>query len=362
VVCDALENFDYVMGLGLIDDVAPDLAAVYEFAEMVTGTGKPMIPWAYSVEDLEWIYRLAVAVAGGEECLRRRPFLALFVTSQAPLQHVDKRMATALWAAERGVPVVYLGGGSAGSTAPVTGAGALVVSLAAALSGMAAIQLKSPGAPVCIGGVPSAMDLRTARPSYGGPEMSLYSAGFSELARHLGLPFMGTAGASESKMLDMQAAIESTVQVLLSGLSSTTLVHDAGFLDCADLGSLEMLVVTDEVIAMARRVLRGIEVTEETLMLDLIDEVGPGGHFMSALETAKRCRQEIWMPQLMSREPWESWVSTGQVTMEERVRERVRTILSNHQPPALPPGAEEEMGRVLQAAEERLGVEEQRVK
>ena len=191
--------------------------------------------------------------------------------------------------------------------------------------------------------------------------MSLYSAGFSELARYLRLPFMGTAGASESKMLDMQAAIESTVQVLLSGLSSTTLVHDAGFLDCADIGSLEMLVVTDEIIALARRVLRGIEVTEETLMLDLIHEVGPGGHFMSARETAERCRQEIWMPRLMSREPWESWVSMGQVTMQERVRERVRTILSSHQPPPLPLGAGEEIGRILRAAEERLGLTEGRV-
>jgi len=354
VVCDALENLDYVMGLGLITDVEPSLAAVYEFAEMVTGTGKPMIPWAYSLEDLKQIYQIALAVAGDEESLRQRPFLALFVTSQAPLQHTDQRMATALWAAERGIPVVYLGGGSAGSTAPITGAGALVVSLAASLSGMAAVQLKSPGASVCIGGVPSAMDLRTARPSYGGPEMSLYSAAFSELSRYLGLPFMGTAGASESKMLDMQAAIESTVQVLFSGLSSTTLVHDAGFLDCADVGSLEMLVMIDEIIALARRVMRGIAVTEETLMLDLIDEVGPGGHFIATRETARRCRDEVWMPRLMDRTPWENWMANGRVTMLDQVRRRVRTILAEHEPPPLPEGAEGEIEAILEAARERV--------
>lgn len=356
LLCDALENLDYVMGLGLIDDVFPDLAPVYEFAEMIVGTGKPIIPWAYSLPNLIDMYQIALAVAGDEESLRQRPFFALFVTSQAPLQHTDERMATALWAAERGIPVVYLGGGSAGSTAPVTGAGALVVSLAATLSGLSAIQLKSPGAPVCIGGVPSAMDLRTARPSYGGPEMSLYSAAFSELSRYLRLPFMGTAGASESKMLDMQAAIECTVQVLLSGLSSTTLVHDAGFLDCADIGSLEMLVVTDEIIAMARRVMRGIEVSEETLMLDLIDEVGPGGHFIATRETAQRCRQEIWMPKLMDREPWEAWAASGCPTMLDRVHERVRSILATHQPPPLPPGVADEIEAILQAAEAREAV------
>jgi trimethylamine--corrinoid protein Co-methyltransferase len=353
LVCDALENIDYVMGLGLVDDVRPELAPVYEFAELIVGTGKPMIPWAYSLENLRDIYRIAVAVAGDEKRLQDRPFFALFATSQAPLQHTDQRMATALWAAEHGIPVVYLSGGSAGSTAPATGAGALVVSLASSLSGLAAIQLKAPGSAVCIGGVPSAMDLRTARPSYGGPEMSLYSAALSETARSLGLPFMGTAGASESKMLDKQAAIESTVQVLLSGLSGATLVHDAGFLDCADIGSLEMLVMTDEIIALARRVLRGIEVTEETLMLDLIDEVGPGGHFIATRETAERCREEIWMPTLMDRDPWESWTAGGRPTMLDRVRERVQSILASHEPPPLPRGVEAEIEAILRAAEGR---------
>lgn len=353
LVCDALDSFDYVMGLGLIDDVPADLAPVHEFAEMVAGTVKPIIPWAYSVETLADIYQIALSVAGDADSLRQHPFFALFVTSQAPLQHPDNRMATALWAAEHGIPVVYIGGGCAGATAPVTGAGALVVSLASSLSALAAIQLKQQGAPLCIGSVPSAMDLRTARPSYGGPEMSLYSAAFSELTRYLGLPFMGTAGASESKLLDIQAAIESTVQVLLSGLSSTALVHDAGFLDCADIGSLEMLVLTDEIIALARRVLRGIVVTEDTLMLDLIDEIGPGGHFIAAKETARRCREEIWMPSLMNRDPWELWDAEGRPTMLDRVKQRVASILATHEPPPLPPGAEGKIEAVLSAAEER---------
>ncbi len=353
LVCDALDNIDYAMGLGLIDDVDADLAPVYEFAEMIRGTRKPMIPWAYSLENLADIHRIGMAVAGGEEALRERPFFALFATSQAPLQHTNEDMATVLWAAEHGIPVVYLGGGSAGATGPITGAGTLVVSLASSLSGLTAIQLKKPGAAVCIGGVPSAMDLRTARPSYGGPEMSLYTAAFSEMARYLGLPFMGTAGASESKSMDIQAAIECTLQVLLSGLSSTTLVHDAGFLDCADIGSLEMLVLTDEIIGMARRVLRGIEVTDETLMLDLIHEVGPGGHFIATRETADRCREEVWMPRLMDRDPWEAWDASGRLTMLDRVKERVSTILSSHKAPSLPDGAEEAIETVLQEAASR---------
>jgi trimethylamine--corrinoid protein Co-methyltransferase len=352
-VCDALDNLDYVMGLALIDDVTPELSPVYEFAEMVTNTGKPVLPWAYSVDNVSDIYRIAVAVAGSESALRVRPFLALFATFQSPLQHTSEDLANVLWAAERGLPVVYLGGGCSGSTAPITGAGTLVITLAGMLSGLAMLQLKRRGTPVCVGSAPQPMDLRTARPSYGGPEMSLYCAALSDICRYLGVPFMGTAGASESKTVDVQAAIESAVQVLLSGLSGATLVHDVGFLDCADIGCLEMLVMNDEIIAMSRRIWRGIEINDDTLMLDLIDRVGPGGHFLAERETAMRCRQEIWTPSLMDRDPWEIWTAAGAPTMLDRIRQRVRTILATHRPAPLPNGAAGEIQAILEAAEAR---------
>ena len=215
------------------------------------------------------------------------------------------------------------------------------------------MQLKKRGAPVCIGGVPEAMDLATARPAYGSPEMSLFSAASADISRYLGLAFMGTAGASEAKVLDTQAAIESAFQVLLSGLSGATLVHDVGFLDCAQIGSLDMLVMNDEIIAMARRVMRGVEVNDDTLMLDLIDEIGPGGQFMSDPETARRCRAEIWNPTLMDRQPWDNWQAAGAKTMNDRIRAKVRKILATHQPPPLPEGAAEKIAAILQAAEAR---------
>jgi len=301
------------------------------------------------------IYQIALAVAGSEDAFRLRPFFALFATFQSPLQHTDEELANVLWAAERDIPIVYLGGGTAGATAPVTGAGTLVITLAGMLSGLAIIQLKKRGTAVCIGGVPQAMDLRTGRPSYGSPEMSLLSAAGADICRWLSVPFMGTAGASEAKTLDLQAAIESATQVVLSGLSGATLVHDVGFLDCADIGSLESLVMNDEIIAMARRIMRGIEVSADTLMLDLIDKVGPGGEFMSERETARRCRAEIWNPTLMDRDPWVAWEAAGAQTMLDRIRAKLREILATHQPPPLPDGVAEKIEAILQAAEAREG-------
>ncbi len=353
LVCDALDNIDYVMSLGLISDGIPTLAPVYEFAEMIANTGKPVLPWAYSIENVSDIYQIALAVAGGEEALRQRPFFALFATFQSPLVHTDDDLASVLWATEHDVPIVYIGGGTAGTTAPVTGAGTLIITLAGALSGLAVIHLKKRGAAVCVGGIPLPMDLRTCLPAYGAPETSLYSAAMSDICRYLGLPFMGTAGASEAKVLDLQAAIESTLQVVFSGLSGATLVHDVGFLDCANIGSLEMLVMNDEIIAMTRRIMRGIEVSDDTLMLDLIDKIGPGGEFMTTKETARRCRAEIWDPTLMDHQLWVNWEAAGSHTMNDRIQARLREILATHKPPPLPDGAAEKIEAILQAAEAR---------
>ncbi len=207
--------------------------------------------------------------------------------------------------------------------------------------------------PICIGGVPEPTDLRTGRPAYGGPEMSLYSAAMSDISRYLGVPFMGTAGASEAKVLDLQAAIESTVQVILSGLSGASLVHDIGFLDCADIGSLESVVMNDEIIAMTRRILRGIEVSDATMMLDVIDRVGPGGEFLSTKETAKLCRSEIWMPTIFDRDPWVNWEKGGSLTTLERIRAKLRDILANHRVPPLPAETESRIHAILETAEAR---------
>lgn len=354
-VCDALENIAYVMGLGLISDVQPRLAPLYEFTEMVRHTSKPLLPWAYSVDQVRDMYEIALATVGGERAFRQRPIFALFATFQSPLQHTDHELASVLWAAEHDIPVVYLGGGTAGSTAPVTPAGTLLISLAGALSGLAIIQLKRPGAPVCVGAVPQAVDLRTARPSYGGPEMSLYSAAMADILCALGLPFMGTAGASESKVLDLQAAIESTMQVVMSGISGAAMVHDVGFLDCAEAGSLEMLVMTDEIISMTRRLLQVIKVNEDTLMLDLIDRVGPAGEFLSTKETARRCRHEIWLPNLVDRALWVQWDADGARTMSDRVKARLEEILATHQPLPLPQAAVAKVEAVLRRAEAARG-------
>lgn len=353
-VCDALENIDFVMSLSLYDDVTPVLSPVYEYADMITNTCKPIAAWANDIETLKAIYEIAKCVRRDERDLIEKPNFIYFSTYHSPLQHLDEKTATLLWAADKGIPVVYLGGPTVGIESPVTAASGLVIYLASALSGLAMVQLKHPGAPMAIGGIPMVMDMFTARPAYGSPEMCMNTAAAAELAYFLNLPFMGTAGATESKLLDAQTGMEIMAQILMSALSGAGLVHDIGFLDCADIGSLKLLVLSNEVIGYAKRMLRGIEVNQKTIMLELIEKVGPGGYFISEPESARLCRKEVWVPVFSDRLPYAEWKATGGLSMEERVHLRLIDILNHHIPKELPQEILEQINRVLEKEEARV--------
>ena len=352
-ICDALENIDFVMSLSMYDDVTPVLSPVYEFADMIINTRKPIAAWANDIETLTAIYEIAKCVKGDEQELIDKPNIVYFSTYHSPLQHLDEKTATILWAAEKGIPVVYLGGPTVGIESPITAASGLVIYLASALSGLAMVQLKRPGAPMAIGGLPMIMDMFTARPAYGSPEMCLNTAAASELAYYLNLPFMGTAGSTESKLLDAQSGMEITAQILMSALSGAGLVHDMGFLDCADIGSLELLVLANEVIGYVKRIMRGIEVNQKTIMLELIEKVGPGGYFISEPQSARLCRQEVWVPVLSDRLPYSQWKATGGFSMEDRVKLRLVDILNHHISPEIPQDILEKILKILENEEAR---------
>lgn len=352
-VCDSLPNIDYVMGLSLYDDVTANLAPVYEFADMLANTTKPVLAWANSPATLDDIYRIALTVAGGESGFRRKPNFAFFASYDSPLKHRDETLACLLMAAERGVPMIYLGGPTVGLESPFSAASALTIHLASVLSALAIVQLHRRGAPFVGGGIPAAMDLRTARPAYGSPELTLHVAAAVDLARYLHLPFMGTGGASESKLVDAQAGVEAAFQILFSALSGSSLVHDIGFLDCADIGSLDYLVLVDEIIGMAARLMRGIRVNPDTIMLDLIEQVGPGGHFLMEERSARQSRFETWVPSVLDRTPFTIWEQKGRRRTEALVHAKLLKILEIHRPVTMPETAQKAIEDILAEAERR---------
>jgi len=198
-----------------------------------------------------------------------------------------------------------------------------------------------------MGGVITIMDMRDAQMSYGAPELSLALSGFTDIAHYYGVPTWGTAGCSDSKLPDEQAAVEATFSSLFSMLSGANLVHDVGYLESGMTGALEMIVMVDEIIGYIRRITRGIEVNEETLAVDIIKEVGPGGDFLTHPHTLRNFRKELWQPDLSDRQTWSKWVEGGKKRMEDRTREKTQLILKTYTPAPLSSQAEEKIQEVI---------------
>jgi trimethylamine--corrinoid protein Co-methyltransferase len=205
-----------------------------------------------------------------------------------------------------------------------------------------------------MGGVLSVMDMSAMILSYGAPELSLMMAGITELAHYAGLPLWQTGGCTDSKTLDEQAAIEGSLSSFFSALSGGDLCHDVGYTESGLTGSVFQLAMMDEAIGYGRRITRGIEVNEDTLAVDVINNVGPNGHYLYEPHTHRYYKTEFWYPNLCDRRNYEEWEEMGRLTMRDRVIDRVRDILATHQPSPVKPETEKAIQEVLEAAEDRV--------
>ena len=354
-VADALDQIDFFMSLGLVSDVPRLTYDRHQFLAMAMGTKKPLIITCVDRDGLSGQYEMACLIVGGEERFRANPYFAVYAEPSSPLTHSKEAIERLTFAAKKGIPIVYTPGLSGGATAPVTMAGILAQGLAETLSGLVISQLKSEGAPFIMGGVHTIMDMRTGIFCYGAPELSLLSACMTDISKELDLPMFSTAGCGDAKVLDEQAASEASLSLLTAGLSGANLIHDVGYLESGLLGSLDMLVLSDEIISMVKRILRGITVNGETLALDVIANVGPGGHFIGEEHTRLHLRGEHWLPKLMDRTNREGWEKGEAKTLGQRVREKVIDILEQYDPPPLDEHLLRELKTMVALADERCG-------
>lgn len=355
-ICDFLPNIDFVMSMAIPWDVPIGSSDVHSFEAMAANTTKPIVYTAHGAPGLADIIEVARAIAGGAEALRQKPFLVLYAEPSTPLQHSKEAVEKLMVIAEAGLPVTYIPGPIAGAAAPITMAGGLALANAEILSAIVIAQLMRPGAPCLFGSGAVPLDMRTAVAGDDAPEFMLTVTAMVEMGQYYGLPTWGFAGLSDSKLFDEQAAIEGALWVMTAALSGVNLAHDVGYLESARTRSFEMLVAMDEVIGMANRMLEGIKVDDETLAVDLIDEVGPGGEFLSTDHTFKHYK-ENWYPGLLDRRNYEDWEELGKKTLGQRANEKVRTILENHHPLPLAATTRDAVGRILTAADDRASTE-----
>jgi len=351
LLCDCLENIDFIMGMGIPQNVPRSVVYVHEFDGMVSGSTKPIVFTANDNRDMETIYEMAVVIAGDEQRLRQRPFLMLYAEPVAPLQHTRAGTEKLLFCAEKGIPCAYISGVMAGANAPVTLAAAIALANAEALSGLLISQLASPGAPFLYGANVSVIDMRSCVYTYGAPEFSLTNSVFAAMAHYYKLPVWGLAGAADAKIPDAQAAAEATFSLLMASLSGGNLVHDVGYLESGLTSCMEMILLCDEIIAMCRRLTRGVELDADSFAGDLIDSIGPGGGYLDSDHTAENFRKAHWLPRFMNRQRYQPWKEDGGPTMYDRLNAEVKAILQKHRAQPLADDQRKEIARIIAARE-----------
>ena len=353
-LADYLPNLDFVMSMALPSDVPIQTSDRRSFLTMTENTVKPMVFTAWDEAGLADIIAMAEAIAGGPDELKLKPFLLAYLEPTTPLQHTEVVLRKVLMMADHGLPFVYAPGPVDGATSPVTQAGSLVISNAEVISGITIAQLRRKGTPVVWGSGSGPLDMKTMVATYTSPEFLLHSMAMSEMAHYYyHKPVWGFAGCSDSNQPDIQAGIESALTILWTMLSGANLIHDTGYIESGMTASLEMMVVTDEIISYARRLMRGIELTPETLALDVIDQIGPGGSYVTAKHTMENYRQ-VWYPRVFDRHNHYGWTQAGQPTAIKTARNIARDVIANHQPIPIPPATLDKLYAIIAKADERF--------
>ncbi|MDR1020654.1 MAG: trimethylamine methyltransferase family protein, partial [Synergistaceae bacterium] len=309
---DALENLAFYVIHTYPADVPAEDADSNRFYWALTNTSKPVMGGMYTMKGLREAIQIAEMIAGGADKLRERPFASFITLMVSPLVMDPHYTDFLIEVAKKGLPVAVPSEPLAGATSPVTLAGTITINLAESLMGLALSQMVTPGCPAFIGTTSSIMDMRTGTYSAGAIESALINVGIAQMAQYYDLPLYATGGQSDSKAVDAQAGYESACQAMTLGLSGANWIHDAaGLLENCTTVSYEKTVIDNEILGNVLRVVRGVEVSPDTLAIDVIREVGPAGNFLVNEHTAEHFRDEFFIPTLADRWSRDAWVKAG---------------------------------------------------
>jgi len=353
-VADTLDQIDLVSSLSLAGEVTIGLSDLYQFRAMRQHTTKPILSSALSRSSLEALIEMAIVSAGSPEEFRMNPNIVVYCEPISPLIHIEDGLQKLQLCADHGVPVVYAPAPLSGATAPVSPSGCFALSLAEALSGLVVHQLRKPGAPFILAGLAGPLDMKTMVAVYADPLVSLYNAATGAMGRFYGIPTYGTSGTTDSCLNDIQAAMENTFSIVMSALSGMSLIHDNGYTGSGMIGNLESLLMNNEIITMAKQYMRGIEVSEETVPLALIDEIGPGGHYLLAEHTMKHFKSETYYPRYMNRKGFLLWQSEDGTDMGDKLNAGVLKLLEQKGAGGIADRQLAELDRIILQQEKRL--------
>jgi len=336
-LCDRLDNIHQFgqtcVATEIVDPLDRDLSIAYALA---AGTRKTSGMSISCAENIAAVIALYDTILGREGLFIERPFCSIggCCPVVSPLRFAKDSLDVLVQTSRLGLVGDVAIAGQAGATAPVTLAGTLVQTLAETLACLVVVNMIRPGCPMMFGAWPFVSDLRTGAFTGGSGEQALLMAAVAQMAQFYNLPASVAAGMSDAKLPDNQAGFEKGVSTAVVALAGGNFVSESAGMLASLLGvSFAALVIDNDMLGIVQRTLRGIEVTDETLSVDVIREVAEGpGHYLGHAETLARMKTEFLYPTIANRTAPDAWREAGARGIHDTAAERARDILSSHYP------------------------------
>ena len=350
IIMDALPEIDFVMSAFLPEDVDQRIYDRYQMEIMLNSTTKPIVFVAPDYEGCVAAVEMCEAVAGGAEAFQARPFAICYINVTSGLIANAEALQKCMFLAEKGLPQLYIPLNAGGVNSPTTTAGCMASMNAGTLLGIVLSQLVREGSPVAVPGWNGGpYNLQTMVGNY---VLADEQGVPTSMGKYYDLPVFGLGGSTDSKILDQQCGFEATLSLMTALLNGANIVHDIGFMDAGLQGSLPLLAICNDILGFLRAATAGVVVNQETLALDVIEELGPAGSYLGHEHTISHFK-DAYYSKLLDKNPCSVWQKRGATSMEQRAAKMVDEILASHQPAPLPGEVQTAVHRIVVREQDR---------
>ncbi len=357
-VTEMLPQYEAQSTAVVCNDIPKAIGDLYRLFLVLLYSKKPIVTGAFSVKTLQAMIDMMAIFAGGRVALEEKPQAVFDVCPSPPLIWSDFGAQNLIELGRAFVPAQIVSMPLAGAAAPVTLVGSVVQHAAECLSGITIHQLAREGAPIVWGGAPAIFDMRKGTTPMGAIETAMIDASYAQVGKSLGLPTHAYMGASDAKLVDAQAGLESGMTAIIGALAGINMISGAGMLDFLACQSPEKLVVDAEAIAMVKRFLKGVQIHTESLALAMFDGFNFKGEFLKQRITRELFAKEQYIPsKVIDRDSIRGWQQEGGLDTFARAKARVTTLLQEYQPPLLPHEQVGELRSMVQALARGAGMD-----
>lgn len=358
-VAESLPQYDAQSTAIVCHDVPKELHDLYRLFLVMLYSKKPIVTGAFTNATVHHMIDMLAIFAGGREKLREQPRAVFDVCPSPPLIWSNFGAGNLITLARAGIPAEIVSMPLAGAASPVTLLGSVTQHAAECLSGITIHQLAHAGSPIVWGGAPAIFDMRKGGTPFGAVETAMIDSSYAQVGKSLGLPTHAYLGATEAKVLDTQAGLESGVGAMIGALSGINMISGSGMLDSLMCQSPEKLVTDAEGVAMAKRMVQGMKIHTETLATEFYEGVNfKGGDFLKQRITMQLFQKEQHMPgKVIDRDSMRGWKESGSMDTFTRAKIRVDEILASYRRPELELVKEAELHAFVLDLAQKAGIE-----